>query len=211
VIDVVIDQVRDHRDQVRDLGAIEGIMMHRCGVNLKSGVVLGYDAQAICDAFLGRDPKWAEVSTATGRQNAYTFFVGGNLGPAQFDGRTWQTLDLDEVGHHGLRFSYTHLGVTAIGDFRVKPPSELQWQATIKLVTELCLLLGVPSRRVVGHGEVPHAHRGGKAPGEPGACPGDFRSMDAFRAQVRGRMLMLARNDARHRLEVLGARLPMLS
>ena len=208
MVGVIIDQVKDHKEQLRDPKAIEGIMVHRVGVDLKANRVIGYDALTICNAFLGRDDRWLDVAKVTGKQNAYTFFVGGGLGPEQFDGHIWQALPLDEIGHHGLRFSHSHIGIALIGDFRVRPPTERQWLAAVDLCADLCLVIGLSSRRVVGHGEVEHAHRGNKAPGKPGACPGDFLAMPAFRNAVHGEMLAKIRQDARWRLEQANVRLP---
>jgi hypothetical protein len=208
MVGVIIDQAKDHREQIRDAKAIEGIMIHRVGVDLRQNLVIGYDALTICDAFLGRNERWAAVAKVTGRQNAYTFYVGGGLGPEQYDGHVWQALPLDEVGHHGLRFSHSHIGVALIGDFRVRPPTERQFLAAIDLCADLCLLIGLASRRIVGHGEVEHAHSGSKAPGKPGACPGDFLVMRAFRDAVHSQMLGKIRQDARWRLEQANVRLP---
>ena len=208
MVDVIIDQVRDHKEQIRDAGAIEGIMIHRVGVDLRRNITIGYDALTICDAFLGRNDSWPKVAKATGRQNAYTFYVGGGLGPEHYDGYIWQTLPLDEVGHHGLRFSHSHIGIALIGDFRTRPATERQWHAAVDLCADLCLLIGSSSRRVVGHGEVEHAHNGSKAEGKPGACPGTFLVMKAFRNAVHGEMLSKIRQDARWRLEQSNVRLP---
>lgn len=205
---VIIEQVRDHKDQERSIGAIEGIMLHRAGVDLRSGVVIGYDAVEIAEAFIGRNPRWKSVAKVTGSQNAYTFYIGGDVGPGQFDGRIWQALPLDEVGHHGRRFSWGHIGIACIGDFRVRPPSEKQWSAAVDLCGDLCLFLGIISRRVVGHGEIPNAHAGNKAPGKPAACPGDLWDMVAFREAVRQDMRQKVRQGAISRLQEVGTKLP---
>lgn len=207
MVDRIINQVRDDRAQERDLDAIKGIMLHRCGIDLRTGVVIGFEAVEIAEAFIGRNPRWHSVAKATGHQNAYTFYVGGGLGPSQYDGRVWQALPFDEVGHHGRRFSRSHIGIACIGDFRVKPPSDKQWAATIDLCADLCLLFGIISRRVVGHGEVPAAHNGSKAPGKPASCPGDLFGLDAFREAVRLDMRNKVRQDAIWRLEQTGVKL----
>ena len=208
MVDVIIDKVRDGREQLRDVGAIRGIMIHRCGVDLVGGFAIGYDALSICDAFTGRDPRWPTVAKVTGRQNAYTFYIGGNTGPEHFDGKIWQALDIGEIGHHGRRFSASHLGIALIGDFRKRPPGEKQWDSAIDLCSDLCLYLGILASRVVGHGEVKHAHGGEKAPGEPAACPGDFCVMDAMRSAIKDAMRIKLQQDAFWRLESIGVRLP---
>lgn len=206
--EVIIDRARDRLRQPRDVGKIAGIMVHRAGVNLVTGQVIGYDAESICDAFCGRDPQWLEVAQATGRQNPYTFFVGGSLGPEDLDGKVWQALTLDEIGHHARRFSCSYLGVCMIGDFRREPPSSRQWRAAVDLVGDLCLLLGVRTKYVHGHGEVPDAHGGDKAPGEPAACPGEYWPMDTFRDDLAVDMWGKVKQDAFWRLEQTGLLLP---
>jgi hypothetical protein len=208
MVDRVIHLVDDGKPQHRDIDAVGGIMLHRVGVDLRTGVAIGYEAVEIAEAFIGRNPRWRSVSQVTGSQNAYTFYIGGDLGPGQYDGRVWQALPLDEIGHHGLRFSKSHIGIACVGDFRVKPPSEKQWNAAVDLCADLCLFFGVISRRIVGHGEVPGSHNGAKAPGKPAACPGDLWGMTAFRQSVRQDMRSKIHVDAAWRLEQVGTELP---
>lgn len=206
--EVIIDRVRDHADQRRDLNKIRGIMVHRCGINLRTGVIIGYDAVEICDAFTGRDERWASVAEHTNNQNPYTFYVGGARGHVDSDGKVWQALELNEIGHHARGLSPSHIGIGLIGDFRVDSPSAMQWGAAVGLVADLCLMLCLKSSRVLGHGEAPKAHGGDKAPGHPGACPGDKLSMDVFRGSVAGVMATRMRRDAAWRLQDTGYRLP---
>lgn len=209
VTEVIIDRVRDARDQRRQLESIEGIMIHRVGVDLKEGLLIGYEAVSICDAFTGKDPKWKMMANATGRQNPYTFYVGGSLGPDEYDGKIWQALRLDEVGHHALRFSKRYIGVALIGDFRVRPPSERQWVSAIDLCSDLCLLFGFVHHRIVGHGEMPGAYGDkNKAPGKPNACPGAFLNMDNFRYSVRDEMGRKVQQDAYNRIIQSGLWIP---
>lgn len=208
MVEVIIDQVRDHQYQTRDLAAVRGLMVHRVGVDLKSGFAIGYDAKTICDAFLGRTEQWKSVARVTGHQNAYTFYVGGSVGPEEFDGKIWQALPIDEIGHHGLRFSRSHIGLALIGDFRVKPPSARQWHATMDLCADLVAFLRLKSSDVVGHGEVPGAHSGDKAPSQRSACPGDLISMKAFRFELAAELRAKVRQDASWRLEQIGVILP---
>jgi hypothetical protein len=208
VVEVIIDRVRDHKDQRRTIDSIDGVMIHRVGVDLEAKLLIGYDAVSICDAFTGRDPKWEAVAKVTGSQNPYTFFVGGSVGPDEFDGKIWQALRIDEIGHHARKFSKRYIGIGMIGDFRVRPPSERQWLAACDLCADLCLFLGRVTSRVIGHGEMPGAHGGEKAPGMPAACPGDLLSMSAFRSAVRIEMRNKVRQDAYWRLEQVGVQLP---
>ena len=206
--EVIIDRVRDHRTQTRSMGAVRGLMIHRCGIDLKSGVVIGYDAVEICDAFTGRDERWPTVAKATNGQNPYTFYVGGDRGHADLHGQVWQALDLNEIGHHGRGCSSTHIGIGLIGDFRVDMPGAKQWGAAVSLCADLCLMLGLAPSRVVGHGEVDEAHGGSKAPGQPAACPGDRLVMGVFRESLSGVMKTRVNRDAAWRLEDSGYRLP---
>jgi len=207
-VEVIIDRVRDHKAQPRSIDAINGLMLHRCGIDLKAGLFVGHDALEICDAFTGRDPRWPDVAQATGHQNHYTFFVGGDRGHADLHGQVWQALELGEIGHHARVYSASHIGIGLIGDFRVDTPGEKQWRAAVSLCADLCLMLGLPPRAVVGHGECREAHGGDKAPGEPAACPGGRLSMSAFRSAVTDTMAERVGRDARWRLEDAGHRLP---
>lgn len=207
-VEVISELVRDHKYQQRGTDSIDGIMVHRVGVDVRAGIVIGYEARTICDAFTGRNERWASVARATGGQNPYTFIIGGDHGPAVFDGKIWQALPLDEIGHHARRFSKRFIGIGLVGDFRARPPSEVQALAAVDLISDLCLLLGVLSRRVFGHGEVPGSHSGSKARGSPGACPGDLLSMAKLRAAIQQRMRNKLRQDAYWRLEQLGIELP---
>ena len=207
---VIADDVRDHSYQQRGTKAIEGVMVHRVGVDAGAGIVIGYDGPSICDAFTGRNPRWASVAKATGNQNPYTFIIGGDRGPEIFDGTIWQCLPVDEIGHHARRFSARYLGVALVGDFRDQVPSARQYLAAVDLISDLCLLLGVLSRRVLGHGEVPGAHSGAKSTGQPGACPGGLLDMPTFRKATQTQMRNKLKQDAYWRLEQSGIELESL-
>jgi hypothetical protein len=117
-IENVIARVSDGRPQVRDWQKIVGPMIHRVGIDDQTGTVLGFDAVSICDHFTGRDQTYPSVAKATGGQLAYSIMIGGNRGPPELDGKIWQTLPLDEIGHHARRFgSMPYLGIGCIGDF----------------------------------------------------------------------------------------------
>jgi hypothetical protein len=211
IIESIIDDVRDHDQDDRPADKLVGIMIHRVGLDYQTGVVLGYDARSICDAFLGRVPKWAEVARATGSENAYTLLIGGDAGPLEFDGRIWQALALDEKGQHARRFSAPYLGVACIGDFRARigrPPSRRQHSSLVSVVSDLCLALGFGPSAVVGHGEVRGSHDGSKAPGKPAACPGDLLDMRELRKLIAGEMPFVSRAAARARLSGAGLVFP---
>ena len=207
-VEVIIDVVRDERYQQRDLSAIRGLMLHRIGVDLKTGNVIGTEAIEICDAFTGRVPRWHKVASATGSQNPYTFYVGGDRGHSDLNGKVWQALELTEIGHHARKFSRTYIGIGLIGDFRVTPPSAKQFGAAVSLCSDLCLMLQLSSHRVFGHGEIEGAHGGEKAPGRSAACPGGFLPMGTFRESVAKVMAKRVRQNAIWRLQDAGFRLP---
>lgn len=208
IIESIIDDVDDGRRVERDLEDVVGLMIHRTGVDHQTGVVLGYDAPSICDAFSGRAPEWAEVAKATGGENPYTFLIGGDLGPVGDDGRVWQALALDELGPHARRWaSPRYIGIACIGDFRARykrPPSSSQRASLITLTAALALDLGLTVGQIVGHGEIPSAHDGSKATGRPAACPGDLLDMADLRAVVADEMVLVGRISARERLLAAG-------
>lgn len=204
--EVIIDAVRDQRYQQRELTDIRGLMVHRVGVNMRTGVVLGYEAVEICDAFTGRVPRWYDVAAVTGRQNPYTFYVGGDRGNTELDGKVWQALELEEIGHHARRYSRSFVGIGLIGDFRLVPPGEQQYHEAVRLCADLCLMLGLTPSSVVGHGEIKGAHGGEKAPGKAAACPGDFLDMSALRSSVASLMTDHVRHDASIRMRDRGFR-----
>ena len=197
----IIDIVADGHDQRRDLGDIEGIMIHRVGVDSETGVELGFDGQTLAEIFTGRREEWVEVANVTGRQNAYSLYIGGNLGPKKYDGAVWQACALDEVGHHARRFSKPYIGIGCIGDFRHHQPSDKQWNVLVDICAELCsAFMWNPYKRIKGHGEIPKAHGGEKAPGMPAACPGDLLDMYVLRDEV----AVLIKEVARRRLHESG-------
>lgn len=179
----VISEVSDGQVIHRDFNAIEGFAVHRMGVDLKWDNVLGYEPVSICAAFTGKEPKWKEVAKATGGQNAYSIMIGGDLGPAEYDGKVWQTIALDDVGYHARRFSVPYLGIGVISDARYKPISQKQRNSLVDLLVELCIgWARDPMTAIKGHGEIAGSHDGSKAPGKPNWCPGF--DMDPIRAEV---------------------------
>lgn len=189
IIDV-IDEVYDGKDQVRDANKIQGIMLHRCGVDLKWGNVLGYTGPDVARAFIGKDPKWLEVAKATNNQNAYSIMVGSDLGPPDANGKVWQCLPLDEIGWHGRQYSDKYVGFSWIADPRHKPLSPEAWDSMVEVCTRFCLAQAWdPYRCIKGHGEVKKAHDGSKAPGKTNACPGlSQQDLNVFRDDVAKRM-----------------------
>ena len=182
----IIGQVYDGRDQERDWEATIGIMLHRCGVNMIDGHVLGYDGLSVAKAFTGQVPEWEAVARATGGQNAYSVLIGGDCGPPEHDGKVWQALPLDEIGWHGRQHSRGYIGIGWIADPRVQPLSLKAWDVCVDLCVAICRARGWDPYKVIkGHGEVAEAHDGSKSPGEPNACPGLTKvQLNTFRDDV---------------------------
>jgi hypothetical protein len=185
VIVDAIAELDDGRHREHDRSKINRIVVHRCGVDLKWGNVLGYDGIAVANAFLGRVPQWIDVAKAVGRENAYTFLIGGNLGPEEFDGVVWQCLKLDEIGNHARAYSYGAIGVGCIGDFRIQEASQKQYESLIELLFLICRgLMLDPLVAIRGHGSIRGSHDGSKAPGRSNACPGDLLDMELLQQGV---------------------------
>lgn len=200
-------EVSDGRAQRRSFESIQGVAVHRVGVDVVEGIVIGHDAESICRAFTGRDPSWPTVAKATGGQNPYSFYVGGSHG-GMSDGVIWQTLDITEIGWHARSASRSYLGVALIGDFRSGAgdmPSRWQMDSLIWLLSGLCAALSIGPSMVRGHGEIPGAHSGEKSPGAPYACPGDLVDMGRVRAAVAAASTLGCKDAARMMLESAGA------
>jgi len=185
-IDNIVELVKDRRQADRPETWIDRIYFHRCGVDLQTGIVLGYDARSISDHFTGRNQEYPEVADATGGENAYSLMIGGNLGPEEYDGRIWQLLPITELGYHARQFgSRRGIGIGLIFDGRYKPASPNQYSSALALAAHLCVAYDLyPYRDCIGHGEDPKAHNGSKAPGQPAACPGDLLDMNKMRDDI---------------------------
>lgn len=200
-IENVIGRCYDGRADLRDPETLETFYVHRCGVDLQTEVVLGYDAPSVSDHFTGRDKTYPEVAKATGGENAYAIMIGGNLGPPELDGKIWQTLPLAEIGYHARRFSKAGLGIGLIFDGRYKPASPKQHASLVDILALLCVGYGKdPFRCVKGHGEEAGAHDGSKAPGKPAACPGDLLRMNPLRDDI----AQIMKESARRKLADAG-------
>lgn len=171
----IIEESYDGNRQPRR-GEIQGIMLHRCGIDLKTGIILGVNGNEIADIFTGKNQRFPKVTEVTGGQNPYTFYVGGHR---EADGTVWQALPVNEVGHHARRWSSPFIGVGCIGDFRKEAPSVAQLAALIDLLAGLCAAFAFdPYKAIRGHGEV---QGGEKHPTSAGACPGGLLSLNAVR------------------------------
>jgi hypothetical protein len=190
IVENVIDRVDDGNPQIRDAEALEGALIHRVGIDDQTGIILGFDAVAICDHFTGHNRAYPEVAQATGGNLAYSIMIGGDRGPdPELDGKIWQCLPLDEIGHHARRFgSAPYLGIACIGDFRKgigRAISGRQRASLIDFLVLICAAYGWdPYRAIKGHGEVAGTHDGSKSPGEPAACPGDLINMNILRDDI---------------------------
>ena len=77
---------------------------------------------------------------------AYSFVVAAN-------GIVEQALPMDTYGWHCRWPSRTHVGIAVLGDFRVLPPTQKQWDSLVWLVSGLSALRGTVN--VIGHSDVP--------------------------------------------------------
>jgi len=180
-IENIVGEVDDGKSNKKGWDSIRGIAVHRVGLDDNTGVVLGYDGVSICKQFTD-NPK---VAKYTGAQLPYTFIIGGDRGPEEFDGKIWQCLEIGDIGFHARRFSAEYIGVALVGDFRKLYPSESQRSALVDLLASLCAGWGIdPYRQIKGHGEIQGAHDGSKANGMYNACPGDMCNMFEIRDDV---------------------------
>ena len=178
----LIAELWDGKPWNRDFDVIDGFAVHRVGVNKRTGQVIGTGALEIGQAFIGKRAEWHEVAAATGHQVPYTFMIGGDLGPAELDGRVWQCLPMDEIGAHARRWSSRHIGVALIGDPREHPVSAPQMASLVDLLADLCAAYAKdPYQSIKGHGEI---QGGSKAPGQRGECPGKLLNMNHLRDDV---------------------------
>jgi len=193
---IIKELAKDSKCEKVDVEKYRGIILHRCGVDLKWGHELGFDAESIIHAFTSKETKFPGAAKATGYQMPYHFLIGGSFGPDEFDGKIWQTLPLEELGPHARGASGNYIGIGLIGDFRERNGTSLkQWHAAIDLCA---LILGGIERRtcdVQGHGEHRETHDGSKAPGEPNACPGDYWDMGGFRSDLKALRKDVSRSE----------------
>lgn len=171
----IIEDSYDHHQLPRRT-RIDGIMLHRCGINLQAGIILGETAPELVEIFTGRNPRHPTVTEATGGDNPYTLYVGGHR---DSEGVVWQAIPINEVGHHARRWSYNYIGIGCIGDFRKEGPTSLQMSSLVDLLAGLCAAYAFdPYKAIKGHGEV---QGGDRAPGSPEACPGHMLNLNNIR------------------------------
>lgn len=183
----VIGECDDGKPGDRDPAQLKRIGVHRVGRDMRYGIKLGDTAPEICAHFTGKNREFPEVAKTTGKENAYTFMIGGDLGDPQWNGVVWQVLPVYDIGKHARRWSEICLGIGLIADPRIKPCSRKQRDALIDLCVELCQMLhidpaktdakGVPY--LAGHDELPGGSRDLDK-----ACPGDLLIMNELRRDV---------------------------
>lgn len=177
-VDYIFEQVKGARAYGRrNLLAIQGVMVHRVGKDLRTGADLGDTAEEICRAFTS-DPvgKW------TGYKVPYTFIIDAQ-------GRVAQCLPLDLVGPHARALSGKYVGVAYIGDFREHEPSPAQWANGLVITRVLLGALGLGVNSAVGHTDPEMVARG--STGDPAKeCPGKLFSLGDFRRALVGGLVL---------------------
>lgn len=173
----IINIIEDCDDGIRQprRDDLEGIMLHRCGIDLQTGIILGVDGKSISDIFTGKNQRYPAVTKVTGGQNPYTLYIGGHR---EADGVVWQALPLNEIGHHAKRWSKGYIGIACIGDYRREEPTPAQRHSLVDLLAGLCAAFAFdPYKSIRGHGEVQPE----KAFDQPGACPGELLNLNSIR------------------------------
>jgi N-acetyl-anhydromuramyl-L-alanine amidase AmpD len=123
---------------------------------------------------------------------AYTFVIN-KMGHIQ------QACPLTAITPHAKKWNKITLAVALIGDFRKSQVPQVQYDAAVELVTELCRgLLINDIENVRGHDELP-----GGSTDDAKRCPGKHLDMRVFRAAVRE----MIQNRATSRLLTLGVAL----
>ena len=165
-------------------GRPKGSMAHRCGIDKRYGHTFGYDALSVMEVFT-KGGKWPQVARAVGHKMPYGYLIGGDYGPEEFDGVIWRCLPDDVVGPHARAASVRYLSIGLIADPRHRHISEKQRAALTWLQSRQRIAYDMHISQIKGHGEVPSAHDGSKAPGLMNACPGFSQDMlDAMRLDV---------------------------
>lgn len=180
-----IDEYKGVNKTTRYIDELEGIAIHRGGMDRETRVYLGTTGPEITNEFIGRGDKYPELKQVTGGQQPYTFFIGGSLKRGEHDGKIWQVAPLTDVTWHARKASYRYIGICMIGDYRNEEPTDAQWHSAVILSKVLCRWREWdPYKCIKGHGEIDGAHDGSKGPGKPAACPGDLWDMHIFRDDV---------------------------
>lgn len=183
-LDLIYTEVAGGRAyERRDLSDVEGIMIHRVGIDRATGVDFGPTAEEICQAFTE-----GPAGPYTGHKVPYTFLV-------QKDARIAQALPLTWVGPHARKLSAPFVSVALVGDFRAfqdedgqmvaEEPSDGQFCATVMLLRALLGVLCKPVMAIVGHTDPAMVSRG-STKNKRKKCPGEGVDLYKLRSAVSG-------------------------
>ena len=176
---IYADVAGDRPYKRRDLDGVEGIMIHRVGIDHGTGVDFGPTAEEICREFTG-----GRAAPYTGSKVPYTFIV-------QKDARIAQALPLTWIGPHALKLSRKFVSVALVGDFRASPrapteePTDGQFCATVFLLRGLLGVLCRPVTTIVGHTD-PKMVKRGSTKDRRKKCPGEGVDLYKLRSAVSG-------------------------
>lgn len=162
---------------------IEGVMIHRVGIDRLTGVDFGPTAEDICQAFTE-----GPAARYTGYKVPYSFII-------QKDARIAQALPLGKVGPHARRLSRSFVSVAFMGDFReltddqgvllAHEPTEGQFCAGVFLLRALLGVLAKPVSAIYGHTD-PEMILGGSTKDRNKKCPGKGLDLYKLKSAVSG-------------------------
>lgn len=168
----IVDRIKELSDGKRlKLSGehVDTIVIHRVGLNLKTGKHLGTTALEVGRAFID-DP---EVAKWTGGEQPYHFYIDP-------DGTISQALALVDTGRHSRAFNSRAIAIAVICDARVEPPTDEQFDAAVRLSTCVAYHMGIKAGRIRGHTEL-----GARATSDPmKQCPGAKFNMKKLRGRV---------------------------
>jgi len=141
------------------------IMVHRC--------TMGETAEAVAEGY--RTVRGARE--ATGGKMPYAVVV-------YRDGTVVQSASLTDITPHAAAYNRRAIGVACIGDFRLSPPAQEQWDSLIWVLHRLRDWSG-HRLSVHGHTEFTRATRDASK-----QCPGRHLSMALVRDAVESRSLL---------------------
>ncbi len=183
-IDLIYDIVPDLDSyDTREHDEIEGIMIHRVGIDRLTGVDFGPTAEDICRAFTE-----GPAARYTGYKVPYSFII-------QKDARIAQALPIGKVGPHARKLSRSFVSVAYIGDFRALPddqgvisadePTEGQFCAGVFLLRTLLGVYAKPLSTIVGHTDPAMVARGSTKDRNK-KCPGKGLDLYKLKSAVSG-------------------------
>ncbi len=107
------------------------------------------------------------------RHPAYHIVIDTNGHPHQ-----WQSLD-GPTNHAGPRWRSNCISIAHIGDFRTQRPSQIIWDASIGIVSNLRWCESLPVSAVLSHQELVKDEKVWR-------CPGKFWGMKRYREELSG-------------------------